>query len=114
MDALVARSLTAYASANQRSRTHVTYVVRGEVFSLSFNVNASIGAATISTTTWQSTNTSSVTLGAESESGDVASVLCTAGYGPGAKVKCTLTASDGKVFVQVFEVFVDSGPSFAS
>lgn len=106
------RAVTAYASAHQRTRTHACRFVRGEVFSLSLDVNAVIGAATISTTTWQTTNSASVALGAESESGNVASVVCTVGYGPGAKIKCTLTASDGRVFVQVYEVSVDSGPSF--
>jgi hypothetical protein len=107
------RAVTAYASAYQRNRSHRTHLVRGEVTSLSLDVNAVIGDATISATTWQSSNSTSVALGAESESGDVASVVITAGYGPGAQVKCTLTASDGKVFVQVFDVYVDSGPSFA-
>jgi hypothetical protein len=110
----MSRATTAYASAYQRTRTHATGFVRGEVFSLSLDLNGVIGAATISATTWQTTNSTSVALGAESESGNVASVVCTAGYGPGAHVKCTVTDSAGKVFVQVFEVSVDSGPAFAS
>jgi hypothetical protein len=109
----VSRAITAYASAYQRTRSHATGFVRGEVFSLSFNVNALIGEAAIDSVSWQTTNSASVSLGAESDTGNVASVVCTVGYGPGACVKCTVTADDGRAFVQVFEIDVDSGPSFS-
>ncbi len=107
------RSITAYASAYQRTRTHATGFVRGEVFSLSLNVNGVIGDAAIESVEWFTSNSQSISLGAESDSGNVASVVCTAGYGPGAWVKCKVTDDDGNVFVQVFEVSVQSGPSFA-
>jgi hypothetical protein len=109
----MARSITAYASAYQRTRTHATGFVRGEVFSLSYNVNGVIGAAAIDTVDWFTSNSQSISLGAESDSGNIASVVCTAGYGPGAWVKCKVTDDAGNVFVQVFDISVQSGPSFS-
>lgn len=111
----MARVTTVYASAYQKARKQVSSFVQGEVFSLTFNVNAALASGvTLASADWQVTNASSLSLGAESIDGNNASVVCTAAASPGAYVKCTATASDGSVFVQVFDICIEPGPFFSA
>jgi len=107
------RSVTAKVSAYQRSRTWRAEFVRGEVFSLSADFTGVLGSATITASNWKVNETGSVILGTATDTTKVASVGCTAGYGSGGLVKCQATASDGKVYIQVFAVSILTGPTYS-
>ena len=109
----MARAVTAYASQYQRARTHATDFVRGEVFTLNYDLSGVVAAAvTLSSVTWRVQATASIIFGAASISGKVASVICTAGYGPGSYVKCVVTDSAGKKHAQLYEIGVEASPWF--
>ena len=106
------RATTAYVSKHFRSRIWQGQFVRGEEFSLSANFNGCLGDATIASVIWRVNENQSVILGSAAIDGNTVSVQCTAGVGWGGMVKCQVTASDGKVWNQLFAVGVCDQPWF--
>lgn len=108
----MARSVTAYVSAHQRTRCHVSSFVRGEVFTLGANFTACLDGATIASVLWQSTNASALGFSTGDIDGGLATISATAGCGC-ARVKATATLSDDRVVTQVYVVNVQSSPWFS-
>lgn len=107
------RSITATASQYQRNRIWSGEFVRGESFQLGLNLGGVLASGvTISSIVWRVLATSSVILGAGTTSARSATVTCTAGIGPGGVVKAVATASDGKVWSQLYRVTVEDAPWF--
>lgn len=106
------RSVTAYVSAHQRTRCHVSNFVRGDVFTLGANFNACLNGATISSVLWQVDQGQCISLGSGAISGGLATITCTAGEGT-CHVKATATLSNSKKVTQRYEVSVKGGPWFA-
>lgn len=103
---------TAYVSAYQRARVHQARYVRGEVFTLEVNANAVLAAdAAIESVVFRVDNPGAVIFGAASKTDRTASVRCTAGAGF-AQVKAELTADDGQIVTQLFEIGAHDAPYF--
>jgi len=108
----VARSVTAFVSAHQRTRCHVSNFVRGDVFTLGANFNACLDGATIASVTWQVDNGQAISFGSGAISGGLATITATAGEGS-CRIKASATLSDDRVVTQLYEAFVKGGPWFA-
>jgi len=108
----MARSVTAYVSAHQRNRTHVSSFPRGEVFNLGADFTACLDGATISSVLWQSSNVSALGFGSGDIDGGLATIVATAGCG-GANAKALATLSDGRKVAQLYAVSVQSSPWFS-
>lgn len=108
------RITTAFVSKYQRTRVHRSEFSRSEKFSLVANLAGCLAsAATISTAVWQVTETSSIILGAGSKTATTCTVSVTAGIGYGGVVKLTVTASDGAIFVQLYDITVLDSPWYS-
>jgi hypothetical protein len=107
----VARSVTAYVSAHQRTRCHASNFVRGDVFTLGANFTACLNGAAVDSVTWQSSNAQAASFGAGGITGGLATITCTAGEGH-ARLKATATLSDDRVVTQLYEVTVLGDPWF--
>lgn len=107
----MARSVTAFVSAHQRTRCHVSSFVRGDLFTLGANFTACLDDATVSSVVWRVNNPCSVIFGSGDIDGGLATVTATAGVG-NCVIKALATLSDGRKFTQLFEVTVADGPWF--
>lgn len=107
----MARSVTAFVSAHQRTRCHVTSFVRGDVFTLGANFTAVLNGATIASVTWRVSNPQTLVLGSGAISSGLATIVATAGAGE-CWVKALATLSDGKKASQLYRVSVQSQPWF--
>lgn len=107
----MARSVTAFASAYQRTRCHVTGFTRGDVFTLGANFTACLNGATVASVVWRVSNTQSIVLGSGAITGGLCTITATAGTGD-CYVKALATLSDGKKISQLFRVCVQSSPWF--
>jgi hypothetical protein len=108
----MARSVTAFVSAHQRTRCHVSSFVRGDVFTLGANFTACLDDATITQVVWRVDNPQSVVLGSGDIADGLATISCTAGMG-NCRIKALATLSDGRKFSQLYSVGVKSSPWFA-
>lgn len=106
------RVTTAYVSRFQRTRVHRSRVTRGDVFTLTADVNGALDPeASVASVVWRVDNPAAVILGSAAKDDRAVSVECTAGYGF-AQVKAEVTASDGDVVTQLFEIGVQDAPTF--
>lgn len=107
------RVWTAYVSRFQRARVHVSWLNRGDVFTLEANANAALDSdASIASVVWRVDNPSAVIFGAAAKTARGTTVECTAGAGV-AMVKCEITADDGAVFTQLYRIGVYATPYFS-
>lgn len=107
------RVFTAYVSRFQRTRVHRARYIRGEAFTLAVNCNASLApGAEIASIDWQVQNPNVAILGTASKTARSGTVECTTGTGGGTVVKATITADDGAVLTQLFEIGVSGQPWF--
>lgn len=108
------RSVTATVSKYQRARVWRGDFVRGEVFTLGINLTGALADGdTIDTITWRVLQPQSVILGVVDFDARTASVVCTAGVGPGSVVKAIVTTPAGAVWTQLFRVYVTGDPWFS-
>lgn len=108
---MMGRNVTAYASEAQPDRVFACRLQRGDTATLTANFNAVIPSGlTIATATWRAE--SAGTLSAAAIAGTSVTVLLTAGWACGGRVKCEATLSNGGKRSVVFEVDVRHGPYF--
>jgi hypothetical protein len=109
------RIINAQVSNSQRGRVHSSRFVRGENFALAANLNGALASgATVSSVIWRTNNPNSIIFGSGTRNTRDVSVLVTAGIGGGGIVKMQATASDGRVFNQVYRVGIQAEPWFQS
>ncbi len=109
----MSRIQTAYASAYQRDRVHVSRVTRGESRILTANFNALMATAdTITQATWRAESGYPMVMSAAVISGHTASARVVAKNGGRARMRCTVTTSAGDVLTQLFRIDVLGGPYF--
>ncbi len=109
----MSRTQTAYASAYQRDRVHVSRVTRGESRVLTANFNALMDKAdTITSATWRAESGYPMVMSAAAIAGHTASVRVVANAGGRARMRCTATTSTGDVLTQIFRIDVIGGPYF--
>lgn len=107
------RNTTAYVSAYQPTRPHVTRMVRGEVTPLTAEFSGAMPAGTtIASVTWRCSNPWPAYMADAAIDETRATVNLTAQWGYCSAVKCTATLSDGRVLAQLFELKVQEGPWF--
>jgi len=100
-------------SRYQRKRTHRQIRLRGESWSLAADFNGALAeGATISSGVFRVWNNQVVILGAATKNARDCSIICTAGYGNGTMVKCTILDSTGRTWEQLFAVGVEQQPFF--
>lgn len=108
------RTQTAYASAYQRDRVHVSQVLRGESRQIVVNFNALMAKAdTITTVTWRAESGQPLMMSAATISGQTASVRVVANSGGVAILKCVVTTSAGDKLTQLFRIESGGSPYFA-
>lgn len=108
------RLINAQVSKYQRDRIHRSRHLRGDVFTLSANLKGALSSGvTVSSVVWRVDNPAAIIFGAASKGSQTVSVVCTAGWGDGACVKAVVTASDGTVWVQGFDIMVYDSPWFS-
>lgn len=109
----MSRLSTAYASAYQRDRVHVSRIMRGESRTLSVNFNAVLGTDTIASVTWRAETGYPLVMSAPAIVGSVASVNVLASNNGAAILRCTVTLASGATLVQLFRVEVEGAPYFS-
>ncbi len=107
------RLTTAYASAYQRDRVHVSRIFRGESRTLSVNFNAVAGADAVASVVWRAETGYPLVMSAPLIAGNVASVSILASNSGVALLRCTATLVSGATLVQLFRVEVEGAPYFA-
>lgn len=103
-----------YASPHVEPRRHIIVRREDETDVLSVDWNAVLhdaGDATISTSTWATTNATVAALSGSANSGGISTVTATFPEAGCAKVTNTMTMSDGQIRKQVFGVRVRRQPT---
>ncbi len=107
------RVSTAYASAYQRDRVHVSRIMRGESRTLRVNFNAVAGDDTVASVVWRAQTGYPLVMSAAAILENVASVKIVATNSGVSILRCTVTLASGETLVQMMRVEVEGAPYFA-
>jgi hypothetical protein len=104
---------TAYASAYQRDRVHVSRIMRGESRVLHADFSAPANGDPVASVNWRAETGYPLVMSTPAIAGNVVSVKLLATNSGRAILRCTVTLTSGATLVQMFRINVDGAPYFA-